>query len=212
MAAPAMRGDRRAQYVQGPVPRSTVKRKVVMYLGYDGTNYHGFQRNVGVETVSDVLEAALYRAGAISAENMGNLSKVSWIVAARTDKGVSAAGNAVSFKASFSRSEDMKPDASLQLDFRTFVDHVNVFLPSHVRVFGAAKPTGSFSAKDACSGRSYEYLLPLSALSHDCELSAYNEILRAYEGSHSFHNFTIGNEHKIPPPPQVWLKRTLRPR
>jgi tRNA pseudouridine(38-40) synthase len=194
----------RQQYIRGEVPRATVKRKIVIYIGYNGAPYHGFQRNDGVETVSDVLERALHKAGAISDGNLGFLSKISWIVSARTDKGVSAAGNAVSFKAAFPRvTSEVADQEQLSLDFSTFLKDVNAVLPPEVRVFGANKTTRSFSAKDACAGRHYEYLLPLDALSPNCSLKEYADILHHFEGSHYFHNFTIGKEHRIPPPPQV---------
>jgi tRNA pseudouridine38-40 synthase len=201
----------RPQYVRGVEPRSTVKRKIVIYIGYNGAKYHGFQRNEGVETVSDVLERALHRAGAISNENMGSLSKISWVVSARTDKGVSAAGNALSFKSAFPRSSPAPDEERLSLDFETFVRNVNAALPAEIRVFGASKPTGSFSAKDACAGRHYEYLLPLDALSGDRSLEAYATVLNQFRGSHYFHNFTTGNEHKTPPPPQVRQLRLHQP-
>jgi tRNA pseudouridine38-40 synthase len=194
----------RQQYVRGEEPRATVKRKIVIYIGYNGAPYHGFQRNDGVETVSDALERALHKVGAISDANLGSLSKISWVVSARTDKGVSAAGNAVSFKAAFPRvTAKVADQEQLSLEFSTLLKDVNAALPAEIRVFGASKPTGSFSAKDACAGRHYEYLLPLDALSPTCSLEEYADILRHFEGSHYFHNFTIGKEHRIPPPPQV---------
>lgn len=192
----------RSQRVRGIEPRKTFKRKIVMFVAYDGAAYAGFQRNLGVRTVSDILEEALHSAEVISDENVGSLSKISWVVAARTDKGVCAASNAVSFKAAFPRDNE-ESTTSLSLDFVDFVRKVNLHLPRDVRVLGAAKPTGSFSAKDACSGRSYEYLLPMDALLDNPSLSDFSDILAQFEGSHYFHNFTIGKEHRSPPPAQV---------
>ncbi len=42
------------------------KRKVAMLVAYNGAAYSGLQRNPGVHTVEDALEAALHAAGAIS--------------------------------------------------------------------------------------------------------------------------------------------------
>jgi tRNA pseudouridine38-40 synthase len=215
-AAEIAASERRQQYTSDPdaAPRATFKRKTAIYFGYDGAAYCGFQRNEGVLTISDVLEKALHAAGAISDDNYGYLSKISWVVAARTDKGVSAAGNVVSLKAAFPRgitSEDGKTAASdrpkshspiVEADLAALTARVNAALPPEVRMFGAAKPTASFSAKDACGGRKYEYLLPTSALSEG-SLEDYAALLSQYVGSHSFHNFTVGKEHKLPPPPQA---------
>ena len=77
----------------------TKKRKVALFFGYVGAGYAGFQRNPGVEAVEDVLERALHAAGGVSAHNLGDLSKLSWSRAARTDKGVSAVGQVVGVKA-----------------------------------------------------------------------------------------------------------------
>jgi tRNA pseudouridine38-40 synthase len=193
-----------AGHVPGAAPRDYFKRKVALYIAYDGSAYAGLQRNEGVTTVSDVLEAALHKAGAIQESNVGDLSKVGWTVSARTDKGVSAASNVVAFKAAFPRSSDGgdgDAESAKNIDFGKLAAAVNAELPLDVRVLGAAKPTSSFSAKDACSGRRYEYLLPCDALSGRGTLGDFAAILGAFEGTHSFHNFTVGREHRVPPPP-----------
>lgn len=201
-ASAARESRMRPQRIPGSEPRTTVKRKIVMFVAYDGAAYSGFQRNVRVVTVSDILEKALHTSKFISDDNVGSLAKVSWVVAARTDKGVCAASNAVSFKAAFPRSETVSGNR-LKLDLSEFVRKVNMHLPRDVRVLGALKPTSSFSAKDACNGRAYEYLLPLSALPPNSSLDEFSDVLSTFEGSHFFHNYTVGEEHRIPPPAQV---------
>lgn len=224
-SAPRVRRDRRrrapgaemstrrraADAVAGAEKRDHFKRKVALYVCYDGSAYAGLQKNEGVSTVGDVLETALFRAGAIRESNFGDLGKVGWTVSARTDKGVSAASNVVAFKAAFPRKGDESDDmAAKEIDFSTLVAAVNKELPPDVRVLGAAKPTSSFSAKDACAGRRYEYLLPCEALAGGSgELSKLATILRQYEGTHSYHNFTVGKEHRIPPPPPATRFITL---
>lgn len=178
--------------------RDVAKRKVALMVGYDGTKYHGLQRNVGVETLSDVLERALHGAGAISNENLGFLEKIKWQVAARTDRGVSAAGNMVSAKLLFQKDEQERGEA-----FDKTVDRVNAGLPDEVRLFGIKYVTNSFSARNSCEERWYEYMLPTSALRGGKSLKDFRDILNLYEGSHLFHNFTIGLDHTIPPRPQA---------
>lgn len=178
--------------------RDVVKRKVALMLGYDGARYHGLQRNIGVETVSDVLERALHKAGAISDENFGFLEKIKWQASARTDRGVSAAGNVVSAKLLLKREEHERGDA-----FQCTTERVNCHLPDDVRLFGIGHITSSFSARTSCNERWYEYLLPMDALSNTNSIKSFGEILQKFEGSHSFHNFTVGVNHSLPPRAQA---------
>lgn len=50
------------------------------------------QRNPGARTIEGELEKALFRAGAIAEQDLGDMRKIDWMRAARTDKGVSALG------------------------------------------------------------------------------------------------------------------------
>ena len=50
------------------------------------------QRNPGARTIEGELEKALFRAGAIAEGDLGDMWKIDWMRAARTDKGVSAMG------------------------------------------------------------------------------------------------------------------------
>lgn len=188
---------------EGAVPRASFKRKVAMYICYDGSAYSGLQKNEGVTTVAGILETALFKSGHITEWNYGDVKKIGWVSSARTDKGVSAASNVVAMKLSFPRplSESGEADNDdLSVDFEALKTSVNAELPADVRVLGAARPTSSFSAKEACSGREYEYLLPVEALSGGASLQGFANILAQFEGTHSFHNYTIGDEHRLPPP------------
>jgi tRNA pseudouridine38-40 synthase len=181
-------------------------------------------------------------AGAVSEANSTDLSKIGFMRAARTDKGVHAAGQVVSFKMI---TED--PD---------IVAKINQHLPDQIRVWGYVRTINSFHAKNRCQSRIYEYLCPTyvfrelsekeredagygqpptredienakqvqiqknqqraengpksndnvydkhsseAEMSHKREhrlnpatLSDIREALSLYEGTHNFHNFTIG--------------------
>lgn len=179
--------------------RQNVKRKVALVIAYEGSRYHGFQRNAGVTTVSDEIERALHNANAISDENVGSLDKIKWQVAARTDRGVSAAGNLISVKLLFDREE-----LALGSAFRRMTARVNDLLPDHIRVLSIRQITGSFNARASCEARWYEYLIPLSVLEDDISaLKDFNAIISKFRGSHFFHNFTIGMDHALPPRTQA---------
>ena len=74
------------------------KIKVALVLGYNGSRFGGLQRNPGQFTIEDVVEEAVYKVGGIADSNYRDFHKISWTRAARTDKGVHATGNVVSFK------------------------------------------------------------------------------------------------------------------
>jgi len=64
--------------------------RLALKIAYDGTLYHGYARQPGIETIEGALEKKLREMGAIGeGEHLQ--------VASRTDKGVSAAGNVIAF-------------------------------------------------------------------------------------------------------------------
>ena len=63
--------------------------KIVLVLEYDGTNYCGFQFQENAPTVQDEIEKALFK---LTGE------KMRVVAASRTDTGVHAKGQVVSFR------------------------------------------------------------------------------------------------------------------
>ena len=129
------------------------KRKIALFFGYNGDGYQGMQRNPGAKTIEDDLETAIVKAGGIAESNAGDFNKVHWNRAARTDKGVSAVGQVVSFKC-------MNADDG---NTEKIVDLINEHLPQNIVAFGATRVTGGFSAKNQCDRRKYEYVVPVRA-------------------------------------------------
>lgn len=172
------------------------KRKVAVFLGYIGENYYGMQMNPGVITIEQVLLTAFYRAGLISEANKDSLSKINWMRAARTDKGVSAAGQCVSAK--------LECEVNKAIDPR-IVDAINHHLPPDVQVYGILRATAAFNARMDCHRRRYEYMFPVRLLggpngpqaeeqpgTGDPRARKLTSILSRYEGTHCFANFTDG--------------------
>lgn len=126
------------------------KKKVAMMIGYCGTGYHGMQLNPPNPTIEGAIFDALVKAEAISKANSTDLKKNAFMRAARTDKGVHAAGNVISLKIIM---EDPKT-----------VEKINSFLPDQIRVWGIERVNKSFDCRKMCSSRVYEYLLPTYAL------------------------------------------------
>jgi tRNA pseudouridine38-40 synthase len=123
-------------------------------FGYIGESYQGLQKNPGAKTIEDAVETALFHAGIIEASDYGTLSKVGWNRAARTDKGVHAAGQVISLMLRLREGET-------EDDLRV---RTNSFLPSEIRVFDFVRVTKQFNAKNLCSGRKYGYILPTFTL------------------------------------------------
>jgi len=86
------------------------------------------------------------------------------------------------------------PGAQPGENFEEAVSMINEALPGDVRVFDMTRVTKAFNAKNHCSGRSYLYMLPLSAVPHrdgaGAAMAGLDKILAGYQGTHNFHNFT----------------------
>ncbi|XP_066116962.1 pseudouridylate synthase 1 homolog isoform X2 [Saccopteryx bilineata] len=177
--------------VDGDPPRKLPKRKIVLLMAYSGKGYHGMQRNVGssqFKTIEDDLVSALVRSGCIPENHGEDMRKMSFQRCARTDKGVSAAGQVVSLKVWL---------------IDDILEKINSHLPSHIRILGLKRVTGGFNSKNRCDARTYVYMLPTFAFAHkdhDVQDEAYrlsaetlrrvNQLLACYKGTHNFHNFT----------------------
>ena len=183
-------------------PKTFRKIKVALFCAFLGDKYSGMQINPGVVTIEQLLIRALYLAGFISEQNKGSLSKVHWMRAARTDKGVSAACQCVSVKLLMKPEDINNPEA---------IDRLNQHLPDDVVAFRFLKVTGGFNARADCHKRRYEYLFPVRLLGGpnavmeeetpgkgDPRCAKLAGILKAYQGTHCFANFTDGLDSTNP--------------
>ena len=140
------------------------KRKMAITLAYVGTNYYGLQMDPNTidlyPTVESKVEQTLCDLGCIAESNKQSLGKIQWSRSSRTDKGVHCARLVISAKL------EMKLGWMKGRDFRCpeLVDLINAQLPSDIRVLSICKINQGFRAKEACSWREYEYLLPQSLL------------------------------------------------
>ncbi len=110
--------------------------KIVLLVEYDGRNYCGFQWQSGVPTIQDELERAIHKV-------TGEVSRV--IAASRTDSGVHARGQVVSFR---TRSE---------LPPRVLVRALNFYLPRDIAVKGACRVDMKFDVRRDAISREYQY-------------------------------------------------------
>jgi tRNA pseudouridine(38-40) synthase len=181
-----------------------VKRKVALTIGFQGSKYYGLQYDPREEfpTVEAELEEALFKLGCIRESNHKDLSKINWSRSSRTDKHVHSARLVISTKLEICLSWLEGEDQRMPL----LVEKLNLILPTDIRVLSVCKVNQGFRAREACSWREYEYLLPKTILfsnsstlskheqSEDAILSLFSKCLQRYEGSNSFHNF-----HRLSP-------------
>ncbi|XP_074357650.1 putative tRNA pseudouridine synthase isoform X2 [Apium graveolens] len=179
------------------------KKKVVMRVGYIGTDYRGLQKQLdqhSLSTIEGELEIAIYKAGGIRDSNFGNLHKIGWARSSRTDKGVHSLATMISLKMEIPAYAWKEDPHGISL-----ANHINSYLPCSIKVFSVLPSQRSFDARRECNIRKYSYLLPaeiigikdtLSAAEIDCHLSDFNNILSSFEGDHPFHNYTIRSKYR----------------
>jgi tRNA pseudouridine38-40 synthase len=113
-------------------------RTLVLVLEYDGTNYHGSQYQANAATIQGEMEKALQ-------ELTGKKTRIK--AASRTDAGVHAAGQVVSFRT----------DSALPL--ASFVDGLNHFLPRDIAVKEALPAADYFDVRRRAVSREYKYYI-----------------------------------------------------
>ncbi|HEX7463568.1 MAG TPA: tRNA pseudouridine(38-40) synthase TruA, partial [Actinomycetota bacterium] len=113
---------------------------VRLTVAYDGTGFRGWARQRGLRTVQGVLEAALQR----FLRGVPILS-----VAGRTDAGVHARGQVVSFEA----------DDGLDVD--RLQRSLNAMLAPEVVVLDARRAPDGFDARRSATAREYRYRIDI---------------------------------------------------
>lgn len=112
--------------------------RIALGIEYDGSSFHGWQKQPGGATVQDELENALAQiAGA----------PVDVVCAGRTDAGVHATGQVVHF------------DTVVERPLTAWERGVNAFLPASVAVRWVKPVAGDFHARFSAHGRRYRYVL-----------------------------------------------------
>jgi tRNA pseudouridine38-40 synthase len=113
-------------------------RTFLLVVAYDGTGFHGWQRQPELRTVQGVLEESVQRVLGEGIEVAG---------AGRTDAGVHARGQGASLA------------AATRLPARALPPLLNRALPADVRVVSAEERAEGFHARHSARGRRYAYRL-----------------------------------------------------
>ena len=147
-----------------------------LLLAYDGTGFHGYARQPEVRTVQGVLEEAL----------TGVVGPTETFVAGRTDKGVHATGQIVSFTTESS------------VDPTQIMHSVNRRIGPEISILDVAEVAEAFHARFSATGRAYRYQIlnrespdPFRSavtwhLRHSIDVDAMNEASAAFLGEQDF--------------------------
>ncbi len=143
--------------------------RVALKIGYLGTNYHGFQiqPQAELQTVEGELFKALKRLGILEDRKTANYS-----YAGRTDKGVHALAQVVSFD---TPNQNITPRM------------INSMLPSDIWALAIAKPHAGFNARKEAIRREYRYFLFLQT---ELDISRMRDASELLIGAHDFSNFS----------------------
>jgi len=154
--------------------------KFILLIEYDGTQYYGLQWQLGLPTIQSELEQAIGRL-------CGQSSRVT--AASRTDTGVHARGQVVSF---WTKSA---------LDTMTLVRALNYYLPGDIAVKAAYRASDNFNVRRDALSREYHYHIlnsnarsPFSRrfalfLPKMLNIQMMNEACRLIQGEHDFASF-----------------------
>lgn len=118
------------------VAMESVFRNIRLLLEYDGTRYHGWQRQADVLTIQEVLETAVARL---------TQTPVALIGSGRTDAGVHARGQVANFR------------TTSAIPLRAFHQGLNSLLPRDIAVLSAAEAPPEFHARKSARAKTYEY-------------------------------------------------------
>jgi tRNA pseudouridine38-40 synthase len=154
--------------------------KIVLLVEYDGSCYHGFQLQTNLPTIQGEIERALKRLTG---------DRVRVITASRTDTGVHARGQVVSFR------------TKSLLTPRTFVNGLNYYLPRDIAVKAAYRADASFNVRRRALSREYSYNILNSQtrspmwkgfsylVSGELDIEAMNLACQLLVGEHDFASF-----------------------
>ncbi len=162
--------------------------KIVLVIEYNGTHYHGFQWQAGLPSVQREVEKAIKSLS-------GERRRV--IAASRTDAGVHAEGQVVSF-----RTESSLPT-------QTFINGLNYYLPRDIAVKAAYRVDDSVNVRRDAISREYSYYILNSPtrspmrqgfsyfVTSPLDIEAANRAAQALIGEHDFAPFVSGNGTRI---------------
>lgn len=168
--------------------------EIILVVEYDGSNYHGSQLQANAPTIQGEMERAL---------NKLTGEKIRIKAASRTDAGVHARGQVISFQ------------TESTLPLKAFIDGLNHYLPRDIAVKDAYNSNGLLDVRRSATSREYRYSMlksrtrsPLREgyscrIDNNLDIEAMNRACRYLIGRHDFTSFISSAE-------TARRKRTIR--
>jgi tRNA pseudouridine38-40 synthase len=166
-------------------PNLTPVNGVILVIEYDGTNYHGSQLQKDAKTIQGEVEKAIKKL-------TGERTRIK--TASRTDAGVHARGQVVTFT------------TSSTLPLKTYIDGLNHYLPPEIAVQEAYRTPGLFDVRRRAVSREYKYYILISRarspmrqgfahlLHSQLDTAAMNRACKVLIGRHDFASFVASEE------------------
>jgi tRNA pseudouridine38-40 synthase len=187
------------------------RRNIRLTLEYDGTCYHGWQRQKNALSIQEVIETALTRITGETVRLTGS---------GRTDAGVHALGQVANFA------------TSSTVPRRAFLHGLNSLLPMDIAVLRAEEVPLTFHARYGALAKTYEYRIlnrpvrsPLNRLyawwlTSSLDIAAMQQAAAVLPGEHDFFAFRAARSRPGPAarrvdeavwrcPAQGWLTFTI---
>jgi tRNA pseudouridine38-40 synthase len=154
--------------------------RLALVLEYDGTDYSGFQWQSNVPSIQGALEIAVEKLTG---------DKVRVLGSSRTDTGVHARGQVVSF------------DTSSSFTAETFINGLNFHLPEDIAVKSACQVSDYFMVRSMAVSREYSYTIlncrtrsPITSrfahrVTGELDVEAMNRACQMLVGTHDFASF-----------------------
>lgn len=170
---------------------SSDRRNIRLVVAYDGTDFHGWQRQPSLPTVQGQLEAMIARVCQEPITLCGS---------GRTDAGVHALGQVANFA------------TSCRIPCGNLVKALNALLPPAVRVRAAAEASPGFHARYDVRSKTYRYRIVRAAVclpfitrfawhyDYPLDLARMAEAARLFMGEHDFTSFAASGNSEAEAP------------
>ena len=160
--------------------------RYLIKFSYDGTNYSGFQKQKGLETIEEKMEEALSKV---------NDKETKLTATGRTDKGVHALV------------QYAHADIDVKINEKKLKRALNSNLPADIHVIETREVSDDFHARYNVKSKTYKYIIntgeynPLERnycfqYNHELDVSAMKEASKYFIGKHDFRAFVTENKDK----------------
>ena len=161
--------------------------RYLIKFSYDGTNYSGFQKQKGLNTIEEKLEEALTK--------INNGKKTTITATGRTDKGVHAL------------CQYGHTDIDVNITEKKLKRAMNSNLPDDIHVIDAKEVDKDFHARYNVKEKEYKYYINLGEYNplernyvyqynYTLDIDKMKEAIKYFEGEHDFRSFVTDNKEK----------------